>query len=102
MGLEANGKFAEILTLVGAGSLSLLLQAKHAGTPVNKQEIINSMTTAKNKLEYYTEKVYREEISPLAFYISVTVLLPDGISDQGMTADKIGSKYPNLQFSKRE
>jgi hypothetical protein len=48
LGLEANGKVAEILNLVGAGSLALLLQAKHAGTPVNKQEVINAMTTARN------------------------------------------------------
>jgi hypothetical protein len=52
MGLEANGKVAEILNLVGAGSLALLLQAKHAGTPVNKQEVINAMTTARNQLKY--------------------------------------------------
>jgi hypothetical protein len=52
LGLEANGKVAEILNLVGAGSLALLLQAKHAGTPVNKQEVINAMTTARNQLKY--------------------------------------------------
>lgn len=102
LGLEANCKVAEILNLVGAGSLALLLQAKHAGTPVKKQEIINAMTSAKNNLEEYTEKVYREKISPLVFYIGATGLLPDEMSDQAMTADEIGSKYPNLQFSKSE
>jgi hypothetical protein len=102
LGIEPNGKVAEILNLVGAGSLVLLLQAKHAGTPVNKQEIINTMTNAKNNLEEYTEKVYREKISPLVFYIGATGLLPDEMNAQAMTADEIGSRYPNLQFSKSE
>ncbi|MFM7372963.1 MAG: VWA domain-containing protein, partial [Sphaerospermopsis kisseleviana] len=102
LGIETTGKFAEILNLVGAGILALLLQAKHAGTPVDKQEIIDAMTTAKQKLESYTEKVYREKISPLVFYIGATGLLPDDMNTQTMTADEISSKYPDLQFSKSE
>lgn len=102
LGIETTGKFAKILNLVGAGILALLLQAKHAGTPVDKQEIIDGMTTAKQKLESYTEKVYREKISPLVFYIGATGLLPDDMNTQAMTADEISSKYPDLQFSKSE
>ncbi|MBD2627805.1 vWA domain-containing protein [Trichormus variabilis] len=102
LGIETTGKVGEILNLVGAGSLALLLQAKHAGTPVDKQEIINAMTAAKGKLESYTEKVYREKISPLVFYIGATGLLPDEMNAQAMTADEVGSKYPHLQFSKSE
>ncbi|MBD2136559.1 VWA domain-containing protein [Anabaena sp. FACHB-1237] len=100
--LENNGKVAEILNLVGAGSLAVLLQAKHAGTFINKQEIINAMTTAKNQLQEYTETVYREKISPLVFYIGATGLLPDEMNAQAMTADELGSKYTDLQFSKSE
>ncbi|WP_353932160.1 vWA domain-containing protein [Okeanomitos corallinicola TIOX110] len=102
LGIETTRKVAEILNLVGAGSLALLLQAKHAGTPVDKQEIINAMTTAKEKLDSYTEQVYREKISPLVFYIGATGLLPDEMNAQAMTADELGSKYPHLQFAKSE
>ncbi|TAF08186.1 MAG: VWA domain-containing protein, partial [Nostocales cyanobacterium] len=102
LGLENTGKIAEILNLVGAGSLAILLQAKHNGTPVDKQEIINAMTTAKEKLENYTENIYREKISPLVFYIGATGLLPDDMNAQGMTADELSSKYPHLQFGKDE
>lgn len=102
LGIENNGKVAEILNLVGAGSLAVLLQAKNAGTAINKQEIINAMTIAKNQLEEYTETVYREKISPLVFYIGATGLLPDEINAQAMTADELGSKYADLQFSKSE
>jgi hypothetical protein len=102
LGIETTGKVAEILDLVGAGSLAILLQAKQSGQPVDKQEIINGMTTAKEKLERYTEKVYREKISPLVFYIGATGLLPDEMNTQGMDADELSSKYPNLQFSKSE
>ena len=102
LGIETTGKFAEILNLVGAEILALLLQAKHAGTPVDRQEIIDAMTTAKQKLEAYTENVYREKISPLVFYIGATGLLPDEMNAPAMTADEISSKYPDLQFSKSE
>ncbi|NET70024.1 MAG: VWA domain-containing protein [Sphaerospermopsis sp. SIO1G2] len=102
LGLENTGKVAEILNLVGAGSLAILLQAKHNGTSVDKQEIISAMTTAKQKLESYTENVYREKISPLVFYIGATGLLPDDMNAQGMTADELSSKYPHLQFAKSE
>lgn len=102
LGLTTNGKIAEILNLVGAGSLAFLLQAKNTGTSVNKQEIINAMTAAKEKLETYTEKVYREKISPLVFYIGATGLLPDEMSTPAMTSDELASKYPDLQFSKSE
>ncbi|WP_016949825.1 vWA domain-containing protein [Anabaena sp. PCC 7108] len=102
LGIEQNGRVAEILNKIGAGSLGLLLQAKHAGTTVNKQEMINAMTSAQGKLEEYTEKIYQENISPLVFYIGATGLLPDEMSAKAMTADELASQYPNLQFSKSE
>ena len=102
LGIEQNGRVAEILNKIGAGSLGLLLQAKHAGTTINKEELINAMTSAQGKLEEYTEKIYQENISPLVFYIGATGLLPDEMSAKAMTADELAAKYPNLQFSKSE
>lgn len=102
LGLEENHRVAEILSKVGADILVLVLQAKHAGRNISKEEIIAAMTAANSKLEQYAEKIYQEKISPLVFYIGATGLLPDEISAKAMTAEEVAAKFPNLQFSKHE
>lgn len=78
------------------------MQVKWQGKKVNREEFVAALTTAKEKLEDYAEKVYREKISPLVFYIGSTGLLPDEMDTLAQTADAIGAKYGNLQFSKDE
>ncbi|HLO87919.1 MAG TPA: vWA domain-containing protein [Nostocaceae cyanobacterium] len=102
LGIAENGRVAEILHRVGADSLALVLQAKRAGKNVSKEEIIAALTAANKKLEQYAEKIYREKISPLVFYIGSTGLLPDEMTAKAMTADEIATQYPHLQFSKHE
>ncbi len=103
LGLENNGIVASILTQVGANTLARLLQDKRNDkNSVSKEEIVTAMTAAKTKLEEFAEKIYRDKISPLVFYIGSTGLLPDEMEAKAMTAKEISTKYPNLQFSKDE
>ncbi|MFH7028052.1 MAG: VWA domain-containing protein [Heteroscytonema crispum UTEX LB 1556] len=102
LALEDNGIVAAILAKVGADSLARVLQDKRNGKSVNKEEMIAALTAANRKLENYAEKIYRDKISPLVFYIGSTGLLPDEMEAKAMTADEVASKYPNLQFSKDE
>ncbi len=97
LGLEDNQIVAAILLKVGADSLLRVLH-----NPVSKEETITALTAANKKLEKYAEKIYREKISPLVFYIGSTGLLPDEMSAKAMTAEELALLYPNLQFSANE
>lgn len=97
LGLEDNQIVAAILSKVGADSLVRVLH-----NPVSQEETITALTAANKKLEKYAEKIYRDKISPLVFYIGSTGLLPDEMSAKAMTAEELALLYPNLQFSAYE
>jgi hypothetical protein len=102
LGLEPNGIAADILKKVDADSLAQLLQDKQAGKQISKDEMVEALTTANNKLEQYVENIYQDKIYPLVFYIGCTGVLPDKMEAKPMTAEEAAAKYPNLQFSKDE
>ncbi|MBH8575542.1 hypothetical protein I8752_21520 [Nostocaceae cyanobacterium CENA369] len=102
LGLEENGIVTSILAKVGAESLMQVLQDKHSGKYVGKEEIVAALTAANSKLEQYVETIYREKISPLVFYIGATGNLPDEIAVSAIAAQELAAKYPNLQFSQDE
>ena len=112
LGIVSNGKVAGILQHLENLSLRRKealnsphsLAGKGAGGLglVEKQEKITALTAAKIKLDEYVEKIYRDIISPLVFYIGSTGLLPDGMEGKVMSAIQLAAKYPNLSFSKDE
>ena len=102
IGIEKNGIVAAILSKVGADSLLHVLQDKWNSKTVSREEFVTALVTAKDNLEQYAERIYREKICPLVFYIGSTGLLPDEMESIAQTAEEIGSKYVNLQFSKDE
>jgi uncharacterized UPF0160 family protein len=102
LGLEDNGIVSTTLAKVGADSLLRLLQAKWQEEDVKREEFVAALANANERLEAYAEKVYREKVSPLVFYIGSTGLIPDEMEAKAATAEEINSKYGNLQFSKDE
>ncbi|BDI18258.1 hypothetical protein ANSO36C_40600 [Nostoc cf. commune SO-36] len=102
LGLEQNGVVESILKKVGANSLVQLLQDKQTGKQISKEEMVTALTTANTKLEQYVEKIYREKISPLIFYIGCSGGLPEQMETKPMSAEEVAAKYPSLQFSKDE
>jgi hypothetical protein len=102
LGLENNGIVRDILAKVDAENLAQLLQDKQTGKQISKEEMVAALTMANTKLEQYADKIYRDKISPLVFYIGSTGLLPNEMSTKAMTAEELAAHYPNLQFSKNE
>jgi len=101
-GLKTTAFFAAILSKVGGDGLLRVLQARWKGENVGREEFVTALTAANEKLEAYAEKMYREKVSPLVFYIGSTGLLPDDIYALAETAEEMSSKYGSLQFSKDE
>lgn len=102
LGLDENSIVASILTKVGADSLIQVLQDKHSGKYIDKEEMVAALIAASTKLEEYVETIYRERISPLVFYIGATGKLPDEIAVPAITAKELVARYPNLQLSQDE
>ena len=102
LGLENNGSVAGILSKVEADSLLRLLQAKWKGEEVKREEFVAALASANERLEADAEKLYREKVSPLVFYIGATGLIPDEMEAKAASAEGIGAKYGSLQFSKDE
>jgi von Willebrand factor type A domain len=106
LALANNGIVREILEKVGANHLAQLLDDRHNAQstekPVNKQEIVEAMTTAIALLDRYAGQIFREKVSPLIFYIGATGLLPDEMATKAMTVKEISQICPHLQFSSSE
>ena len=101
LGLETNGIITAILSKVGADNLIRVLQDKW-NNQFTKQEMVTALTAANTKLDEYAERIYRDKICPLVFYIGSTGLLPDEMDALSATADELAAKYGNLQFSRDE
>lgn len=102
LGLENNGRVESTLLKVGATDLLRVLQDKWNQKPVSKQEMVTALTAANTKLEEYAERIYRDKICPLVFYIGSTGILPDEMDAKAATAEELAAKYSDLQFSADE
>lgn len=100
--IEDNGSVSAMLSKVGAGNLMPMLQAKWNGENLDRSDFIAALSFASEKLEDYLEKVYREKINRLVFYIGATGHLPKEFDRVAQTAEELAIKYPDLQFSKHE
>jgi hypothetical protein len=102
LGLDNNGSVAVILAKVGAQRLIDLLAQKRLGQHVDRTDIIGAMADAQDRLDDSAEKLFRDQISPLVFYVGSTGLLPDEIQAPVQTAGQLSSKYPELDFANDE
>ncbi len=69
---------------------------------MSRDEFVAALTEGNKKLEGYADVVYREQVSPLVFYVGSTGLIPDELDANGLTADELSAKYPDLNLSKDE
>jgi Mg-chelatase subunit ChlD len=102
LGVEYNGSVAAVLGKVGADGLRRLLQERRNGGPVGRQELVDALGSAQERLRGYAERLYRENVCPLVFYIGSTGLLPDELQAKAETAEELSARYPNLQLSAEE
>ncbi|MFQ4144379.1 hypothetical protein [Chlorogloeopsis sp. ULAP02] len=100
--LENNGIVANILTKARGDRLVQILQERRDGKSVSKENLVAAMFAANTTLKEFADKIYRERVCPLVFYIGCTGVLPNGMDAQAMTAEELAIEYPHLQFSKSE
>jgi Mg-chelatase subunit ChlD len=98
-----NGDFSEksplgkLLREAGCDGL-IAAAAKRA----DKAEWVKEMTVAMKKIDGHSEKIFREKVAPVVFFIGSTGLLPDEFDAAALTADQVEGKYPELKLSKDE
>ncbi|HJT75961.1 MAG TPA: vWA domain-containing protein, partial [Gemmataceae bacterium] len=80
LGIDYNGSVAAVLAKVGADGLRRLLLERRNGGPVGRDEMVEAIRPAVARLKGYSERLYREKVSPLVFYVGTTGLLPDGLN----------------------
>ena len=102
LNLENNGSVAVILAKVRAQRLIDLLAQKRLGQHVDRTDLIGAMADAQDRLDDSADKLFRDRISPLVFYVGATGLLPDEIQAPAQTAGQLSAKYPELDFANDE
>jgi hypothetical protein len=102
LGIEYNGSVAAVLARVGADGLRRLLQERRGGGTVGRQELVDALGTALPRLKAYSERLYRERVCPLVFYVGSTGLLPDEWQTKAETAAELHARYPDLHLSADE
>jgi Mg-chelatase subunit ChlD len=102
LGLDANGSVAAVLGQVGADGLRRLLQERGRGGPVGREEVVEAIRAAVGRLQDYSERLYRDKVCPLVFYVGTTGLLPDGLNARAETAAELRDRHPNLHLTAAE
>jgi hypothetical protein len=102
LGIEYTGCVAAVLARAGTGGLRRLLQEKRNGGTIGRGELVEAMTAAAAQLREHAERLYREKVCPLVFYVGSTGLLPDEIEARAETAEELAARYPHLQCSRDE
>ena len=102
LGIDNNGSVIEILNKIKADKLLQLLKEKQEGKTINKQDLVKALTQTQTLINSYVEKIYRQQILPLVFYIGATGLIPDELNAKALTAEEITANYPQLKISKSE
>lgn len=87
-------------TLKEAGVEGLFAAA--ADKKTSKETWVKELTAAMKKVDAYSDKLFRDKVAPVVFFIGSTGLLPDEFEANAMTADQLEGKYPELKLSKDE
>jgi len=103
LGLSSNESVEGILALAGVGdedTTAFLTAINPSGG--RGEETVEALTTVKKAIDRALDKVYQEEVIPLAFYVGATGLVPDEFGAKAMTADDLKAKYPAIKVAKAE
>jgi hypothetical protein len=102
LGIDYNGSVAAVLAKVGADGLRRLLLERRNGGTVGRDEMVEAIRPALTRLKDYSERLYREKVSPLVFYVGTTGLLPDGLNAKAETAEELRDRHPHLHLTADE
>lgn len=95
-------QWGKLLREAGAQALIDAGAKKAKGEKVEKPEWVAALSDAARKLDRLADRIYREKVAPLVFYIGATGLLPDEFDTPAQTAEAIEARYPDLKIGKAE
>lgn len=97
-GLSADVRiFDECFGVALGGKLAKLCKRKQLG----RDEVVATLEEAQRVVGEALDKLYREEVSPLVFYVGSSGLLPDDFGDlQALSSDQLVAKYTAASPSK--
>jgi Mg-chelatase subunit ChlD len=101
LGLGARNNLGQILVQAGwdAGDLHEFEDALDGG--LDADEALGVFKSALRSVGSAIDTLYENHITPLAFYIGATGLVPDSFG-KAMTADQLVEKYPAVKLAKAE
>lgn len=102
LGLGKNGALTQVLGYLGydAGDIHEFETALTGGA--TRDEATEAFARTLRHVEETIDAVYDETISPLAFYVGATGLVPDALDAPALTADQLTAKHPAVKLSKDE
>jgi Mg-chelatase subunit ChlD len=92
LGLGDGAPFASILS--DAGINKSVMDLVRGGS--------SSLLEALKAVEAHQDRIYREEIAPLVFFVGATGLMPDAVEAKAETADEIEVSIEGLKLAKAE
>ena len=101
LGLGEGDALTAALKFIGAADLMDDVQAVVERT-VDQDTAIETLTELGARADRLMNRIFREDISPLVFYIGSAGLVPDEFGVKAQTADDISEAYPDLKLSKAE
>ena len=100
LGLETNGSLAQVLQLVGVDASDFQKHLRDVG--VTKDARVAYFADLNRTVTAAVDRVFTEKLSPLAFYVGATGLVPDELRAVAMNAEQLTAKYPQANPSKSE
>lgn len=102
LGLTTNGSVNTILQSAGLDAAFCTRFRSAADGVLSKDDAVEVFTDARKAVDASIERVFRDEVSPMVFYVGATGLVPDEFNARAMTAEQIKEKHPTLSIGKDE
>lgn len=92
----------QVLVLLGydAGDIHEFEEALSGGA--TRDEALATFTRTLGHVETAIDRIYDENLSPLAFYVGATGIVPDSFGATAMTAEQLETKHPAVKLAKAE
>jgi hypothetical protein len=97
LGLGSKGIIYTLLDSVGFDGASL-----HDAEGAIRSGDVDGLTALRRTVDARLDVLFRQYLSPLAFYVGSTGLMPDNLDVVAMTADDLTAKHPAVSLAKAE
>lgn len=100
--LGKNGALSQVLVLAGfdAGDVHEFETALSGGA--TRDEALATFNKAASVIDSAIDAIFAEVVTPLAFYVGSTGLVPDSYNAVALTADQLTAKHPAVSLAKAE